>query len=142
MVIIVVREVESAVVIVVIHILIYHNHRVPSVEEGVSDDGSKRRAADDEVTIDVAAIDAVVEVVGSAVVVNGSDVVRNMHVSVIVVVVGVYVGGVRHSVSRVRAMAFGMTSRIASGSGLIAIVYITAAFCAGTAHRLGLCLAL
>ena len=142
LVIVVVREVESAVVIVVIHVLVNHNHRIPSVKERVGDDSSEGRAADHEMTIDVAAIDAVVEVVGSAVVVNRSDVVRNMHVSVIVVVVGVYVGGVRHSVSGIRAVAFGMTSRMTSGSGLIAIVYIIAAFCAGTVYRLGLCLTL
>ena len=142
MVIIVVRKVESAVVIVVIHIFIDYNHGFPSVEERVGDDGSKRRAADHEATVDVAAIDAVVEVIGSTVVVNGSDVVRNMHIAVVVVMIRVYVGGVGNSVSGVRAVTFGMTSR--GGlvvTGIVAASVVVTAI-AGTADRLRLCLTL
>lgn len=137
MVIIVVRKVESAVVVVVIHVFIDHNYRIPGVEERVGDDGSKGRTADYEATVDVAAIDAVVEVVGSAVIIDRSDVVRNVNVSVVVVVIRVYVGGVR-PVSGVRSMAVGMTS----GSGLTAVAHIAVSFCAGTVYRLRLCLAL
>ena len=137
MVIIVVREVESAVVIVVIYIFIDYNHGFPSVEESVGDDGSKRRAADYEATVDVAAIDAVVEVVGHAMVINRSDMVRDVHIAVIVVVIRVYVGCVRNSMSVVRAVTFGMTSR----GGLVATGVVVAAI-ARTADRLRLCLTL
>ena len=118
LVIIVVRKVECAVIVVVIHIFIDHNHRAPGVEERVGDDGPKRRAADYEATVDVAAIDAVVEVVGSAVIIDRSDVVRNVNVAVVVVVIRVYVGSVRHSVSGIRAVSV----RVTSGSGLVPIV--------------------
>ena len=138
MVIIVVREVESAVVIVVIYIFIDYNHGFPSVEESVGDDGSKRRAADYEATVDVAAIDAVVEVVRSAVVVNRSDVVRDMHIAVVVVVIRVYVWGVRYSVSVIRTM----TIRVTALTGLAPVSSIGIPFCAGTAYRLRLCLTL
>ena len=111
MVIIVVREVKSAIIIVVIHVIVHHDYGSPSVEESVGDDGSDRRTADDVVTIDVAAVNTVVEVVGSAVKVNGADVMRHVHISVIVVVVRVYVRGVGYSVSGIRTVAFGMTSR-------------------------------
>ena len=137
MVIVVVREVESAVVIVVIHILIDYNHGSPSVEERVGDDGSKRRAADYEATVDVAAIDAVVEVVGYAVVIDRSDVVRNVHIAVVVVMIRVYIRGVRHSVSGVRTVSFGMSSR----SGLVATSVVVGAI-ARTSDRLRLCLTL
>ena len=138
LVIIVVRKVESAVIVVVIHIFIDHNYRAPGVEERVCDDGSERRAADYEATVDVAAIDAVVEVVGSAVVVNRSDVVRDVHIAVVVVVIRVYVWDVRYSVSVVRTM----TIRVTALTGLVPVSSIGIPFCARTAHRLGLCLAL
>ena len=145
LVIVVVREVESAVVIVVIHILIDYNHGSPSVEERVGDDGSKRRTADYEATVDVAAIDAVVEVVGYAVVIDRSDVVRNMHIAVVVVVIRVYIGGVRYSVSRVRTVTvtIGMPSRsglVAPGIVIASSVVVSAI--ARTRNRLRLCLTL
>ena len=145
MVIIVVREVESAVVIVVVHILIDYNHGSPSVEERVGDDGSERRTADYVATVDVAAIDAVVEVVGYTVVIDRSDVVRNVHIAVVVVVVRVYVGGVRHSVSRIRAvtLTIGMSSR--SGlvaTGIVVATSVVVPAIARTRDRLRLCLTL
>lgn len=108
------------------------------MEKSVGDDGSEGRTADHEVTIDVAAIDTVVEIVGGAVIIDRSDMVRDMHVSVIVVVIRVYVGGVGHSVSRIRAVAIGMTS----GSRLVTIASVGIAFGAGTAYGLRLCLTL
>jgi len=138
LVIIVVREVESTIVVVVIHVFIDYNHGAPSVEERVCDDGSKGRAADYEATVDVAAIDAVVEVVGSAMVVNRSDVVRDVHIAVVVVVVRVYVWGVRYSVSVVRTM----TIRVTALTGLVPVSSIGIPFCARTAYRLRLCLTL
>ena len=136
MVIIVVREVKSAIVIVVIHILIDHNHRVPSAEEGVCDDGSKGRAADYIATVEVTAIDTIVEVVGHTMIVDRSDVVRDMHIAVIVVVIRVYVRSVRHSMS-VRAVIFRMTSRSRLAATGIAVTSI-----ARTTNRLRLCLSL
>lgn len=104
----------------------------------MGDDCSYRRAADDVVSVDVAAVNAVVEIVGGAMVVDRSDIVGNMHVPVIVVVVGVYIGGVRDSVSGVRSVASGMTAR----GRLAAVVHIIVTFCAGAVYRLGLCLTL
>jgi hypothetical protein len=95
LVIIVVWEVKSAIVVVVVDIVVDHNHRVPGVEESVGDDSSKGRTADDIVSIEVAAVNTVVEVVGSSVIIYGSDVVRNVDMTVIVVVIRVYVGSVR-----------------------------------------------
>lgn len=143
MVIIVVREVESAVVIVVVHILIDYNYGSPSVEERVGDDGSERRTADYVATVDVAAIDAVVEVVGYTVVIDRSDVVRNVHIAVVVVVIRVYIGGVRHSVSRIRAVSIGMSSR--SGlvaTGIVVATSVVVSAIARTRDRLRLCLTL
>jgi len=68
-----------------------YDHRSPGVEEVVCDDSSDRRAADHIVSIDVAAEDTVVEVVGHAVIVNRTDVVRNRHVMTEVVVVRVHI---------------------------------------------------
>jgi len=145
LVIIVVREVESAVVIVVVHILIDYNHGSPSVEERVGDDGSERRTADYVATVDVAAIDAVVEVVGYTVVIDRSDVVRDVHIAVVVVVIRVYIGGVRHSVSRIRAVTvtIGMSSR--SGlvaTGIVVATSVVVSAIARTRDRLRLCLTL
>ena len=95
MVILLIREVKSAIIVVVADIVVNHDYGSPGVEDGVGDDGSKGRTADHVIAIDVAAIDTVVEVVGDAVVVNRSDMMRNMHVVVVVVVVRVYVGVVR-----------------------------------------------
>lgn len=145
MVIIVVGEVKSAIIIVVVDVSVDHNHRVPGVEEAVGDDGSEGRTADDVVTIDVAAVNTVVEVVGDAVVVNRSDVVRNVHIAVVVVVVRVYIGGVRYSRTVVRAVSFRMSSGMSSGlsgtSGLVAAGIVVAVI-AGTGHRLRLSLTL
>jgi uncharacterized membrane protein len=95
LIIISVGEVKSAIIVVVSYIVVNHNHGSPSVENGVGDDGSERRAADDVVSIDIAAVNAVVEVVGYTIVVNRSDVSGNVDVAVVVVVVRVYVGSVR-----------------------------------------------
>ena len=105
LVIVVVREVKSAVVIVVFYVVVDYHYGFPGVEDGVCDDGSERRAADNVVSVDVAAEDAVVEVVGSSVVVYRSYVVRDVHVVVVVVVVRVHVRVVRgRTVSVVRAV--------------------------------------
>ena len=144
LVIIVVGEVESAIVVVVVDVFVDHNHRVPSVEEAVGDDGSEGRTADDVATIDVAAVNTVVEVVGDAVVVNRSDVVRNVHIAVVVVVVRVYIGGVRYSRTVVRAVSVRMSSRssgLSGTSGLVAAGIVVAVI-AGTGHRLRLSLTL
>lgn len=129
LVIIVVGEVKSAIIVVVVDFVVHHNYRVPGVEEIVGDDGSEGRTADDVVAIDVAAINAVVEIVGYTVIVNRSDVVRDVHMTVVVVVVRVYVGDVRHSVSVLRTVSL----RISSG---LAASCIVAAFVAGTGYRL------
>ena len=151
LVIIVVWEVKSAIVVVVVDIVVDHNHRVPGVEESVGDDSSKGRAADHVVTIEVAAEDTIVEVVGSSVVVYRSDVVRDMHVSVVVVVVRVYVGSVR-SRAGVRAVtvrmsarvstviASGLSARMSARTGLVTASVVAVASIAGTADRLRLCL--
>ena len=119
MVIILVGEVKSAIVVVVADIVVDHDHRSPGVEEAVGDDGSEGRTADDVVAIDVAAIDTVVEVVGDTVVVDRSDVVRDMHVTVVVVVVRVYVGIVRGgAVSGTRARAVSGASVLVITTGV------------------------
>ena len=61
------------------------------MEEAVGNHGSDRRAADYVVTIEIAAEEAVVEVVGHAVIVNRTDVVRDVHVVAEVVVVRVHI---------------------------------------------------
>ena len=137
LVIIVVWEVKSAIIIVVIHIVVHHHDGAPSVEEGVGYDSSKRRAANDVVTIEIAAVNTVVEVVGDAIVVNRSDVMRNTHMSVIVVVVRVYVRGVRSAVTMVSVVTIRMSSRLSSVTGLVATC-ISVSFVAGTRHRLRL----
>lgn len=129
LVIILVGEVKSAIVVVVADIVVDHDHRFPGVEEAVGDDGSEGRTADDVVAIDVAAIDTVVEVVGDTVVVDRSDVVRDMHVTVVVVVVWVYIGGVGHSGTVSRAVSGTVTSGLAATGIVVAIV-------AGTGDRL------
>jgi hypothetical protein len=110
LVIIVVWEVKSAIIIVVIDIVVNHNHRTPGAEESVGDDSSKGRTADDVVSIEVAAVNTVVEVVGSSVVIYGSDVMRDVDMTVIVVVIRVYIGGVRCA-AVVRTVTLRMSSR-------------------------------
>jgi hypothetical protein len=141
LVIIVVGEVKSTIIIVVIHVVIDHYNRAPSVEEGVGDDSSKRRAADDVVTIDIAAVGAVIEVVGHAIVIYGSDVVRNVDVVVVVMVIRVYVRSVRGAVTMMRVVTFRMSARVSSLS-VMATAGIPIAFIAGTRHRLRLCFSL
>ena len=142
LVIIVVGEVKSAIVVVVVDVFVDHNHRVPGVEEAVGDDSSEGRTADDVATIDVAAVNTVVEIVGDAVIVNRSDVVRNVHIAVVVVVVRVYVRSVRCSRTVVRAVSSGMSySGLSGTSGLVA-AGVVVAFIAGTGHRLRLSLTL
>lgn len=68
-----------------------HDHGMPGVEDAVGDHCSDRRAADYIVPIDVAAEDAIVEVVGQAMIVDRADVARNMHVISKVVVIRVHV---------------------------------------------------
>ena len=92
------RGVKCAIIVVISHISIDDHHRAPSAEDGVSYDSSDRRAADDIVSVDVAAVNAVVEVVGNAVIVNGTDTVRNVHVVTKGVVVRVYVRRSKRSV--------------------------------------------
>ena len=121
LVIIAVGEVKSTIVVVVGDIVVNHNYRFPAIEDCVGDDGSKGRAADDVVAIDVAAIDAVVEVVRHSVVVNRSDVVRDVHVAVIVVVVRVHVGSVRGG-SRSRSVSRSMFSGTSGLSVVTAFV--------------------
>jgi hypothetical protein len=110
LVIIVVREVKSAIIVVVVDIVVDHNHGVPGAEERVSNDCSKGRTADDVVSIEVAAVNTVVEVVGSSVVIYGSDVMRNVDMTVIVVVIRVYVGSVS-SGAVMRTVTLWMSSR-------------------------------
>ena len=124
LVIIVLGEVESAVIVVVVHIFVHHNYRAPGVEDGVGYDGSKGRTADDVATVDVAAVDAVVEVVGDAVIVDRSDVVRDVNVGVVVVVVGVHIRGVRRS-AIVRTMI----------SMFVIVVYIAVSLVTRTGHN-------
>ena len=142
MVIIAVGEVKSAIIIVVRHIVVNHDYGSPGVEDGVGDDGSKGRTADHVVAIDVAAIDTVVEVVGDATVVNRSDMMRDMHVIVIVVVVRVYVGGVGRISSGISS---GMSSGVSSGmvaaglsvtAGLVTSAGVVTGIRAGGRHRL------
>lgn len=123
MVIIVVREVKSAIVVVVSDVVVDHNHGSPGVEKGVGDDGSEGRAADDVVSVHVAAVDSVVEVVGSAVVVNRSYTRGDVHVAVVVVVVRVYVGVVR---GRASVMS-GISMSVASS--FVVVVAVLASSC-------------
>ena len=140
MVILLIREVKSAIIIVVRYIVVDHDYGFPGVEDHVGNHSSKGRAADHVVAIDVAAEDAVVEVVGNSVVVNRSDVTRNVHVAVVVVVVRVYVGVMR-SGTRVRAVTVRVSSGMSARAGIIATIVIVA-FVAGTTDRLRLCLTL
>ena len=148
LVIIAVGEVKSAIVVVVGYIVVNHDHGFPGVEDGVGDDGSKRRAADDVVAIEVAAVNTVVEVVGSSVVVNRSDVMGHVHVIVIVVVVRVYVGCVgcvssgtcartsgMSGTSRMSGIAAGLSTGVVAAGTVVTLV-------AGTRHRLRLSYAL
>jgi hypothetical protein len=140
LVIIAVGEVKSAIIVVVRDIVVDHNYGFPGVEDRVGDDGSKGRAAYDVVAIDVAAIDAVVEVVGHSVVVNRSDVMRDVDVVVVVVVIRVYVGRVRgvtgaRTVIRTMTVIVGVSSR--GGLGRVGGDSI-----AGCTYRLRLCHAL
>jgi len=148
LVIIVVGEVKSAIIIVVSDIVVNHDYGFPGIEDRVGDDGSKGRTADHVVAIHVAAEGAVVEVVGNSVVVNRSDVMRDMNMTVIVVVVRVYVGVVG-SRAVIRAVTIRVSARVsavvasvvASGlssrTGLVTTVVVASV--AGTADRLRLC---
>ena len=125
MVIIAVGEVKSAIVVVVSDIVVDHDYGFPGVEDRVGDDGSKGRAADDVVAIEVAAIDAVVEVVGDAVVVNRSNVTRDVNVIVVVVVIRVYVG-----VVGCRSMSGAVSRSVFSGtSGLSVVTNLCRCYC-------------
>jgi len=86
-----VQSVVGSVVVVVVDVLVDDHDRRPSVEDAVGDDGSDRRAADDVTAIDVAAENAVVEVVGDAVIVYRTDTRRDVHVVTEVVVVRVHI---------------------------------------------------
>ena len=135
LVIIAVGEVKSAIIIVVRHIVVNHDYGSPGVEDGVGDDGSERRAADDVVSIDIAAVNAVVEVVGDSVVIYRSDVMRDMHVAVVVVVIRVYVGSVGcRSVSRAMSgSVFARTSGLSVMSVfVVTVVVVGRSFVAGT----------
>ena len=142
MVIIAVREVKSAIIVVVSDVVVNHDYGSPGVENGVGDDGSKGRTADHIVAIEVAGIDTVVEVVGDAVVVNRSDAGRNVHVLVVVVVIRVYVGSVGVSSGAcARASRSGMTgiSRM-TGVAARSSTAVVVALVAGASHRLRLSL--
>jgi hypothetical protein len=142
LVIIAVWEVKSAIIVVVSDVVVNHNYGSPGVENGVGDDGSKGRTADHIVAIEVAGINTVVEVVGDTVVVNRSDMVRNMYVIVIVVVIRVYVGSVgvtsgacartsRSGMTGISRMT-GIAARLSAAVGIVATVTLVA----GTCHRL------
>lgn len=92
------RGVKCAIIVVICHISVNDHHGAPGVEDGMCDDSSYRRAADDIVSVDVAAVNTVVEVVGDTVIVNGADTVRNVHVVTERVVVRVYIGRGERSV--------------------------------------------
>ena len=67
-------------------------------------------------------------------VVNRSDVVRDVHIAVVVVVIRVYVRGVRHAVSVVRAVVSVVTRSV------LVVTGVAVAFIARTADRLRLCM--
>lgn len=69
-----------------------YDYRLPSVEDAVGNHGTNRRAADYIVAIDIAAEEAIVEVVWHTMIVNRTDVARNRHVMTEVVVVRVHIG--------------------------------------------------
>lgn len=83
--------IKCSIIVVVGDVLIDDDYGVPSVEEGVGNNGSYRRAADDIHSIDIATIDTVVEVVGDAMEVYRTDVTRNIVMVSKVVVVGVHI---------------------------------------------------
>jgi len=88
------------------------DYRIPGVEDAVGDDSSDRRAANHIVSVEIAAKDAVVEVVGHAVIVHRADVARDGHVVTEVVVIRVHVR------SRFRAVSRGTCMTIVLRSGL------------------------
>ncbi len=77
-----IRFVEGSIVVVVVHVLINDDNRMPCVEEVIGDNCTKRGTADDVAAIDIAAEVAVIEVVGSVVVIYGACMRWNMRVMV------------------------------------------------------------
>ena len=115
LVIIVVREVKSAIIVVVSDVVVKHDHGSPGVEQSVGDNSSEGRAADDVVSVDMAAVHSVVEIVGSSVVVNRFHTRGDVDMAVVVVVIRVYVGVVRGGTAGVRTVC-------TRGSGIVAAV--------------------
>lgn len=114
-----------------------YNHRSPGVEDAVSDDSSDRRTADHVVPIDVAAEDAVVEVVGHAVIVNRADVVRNAHVVTEVVVIRVHVGSGLRSGSSTRSTCVSVVlrNRLRTGLSMLGIASLGIVIGRGCSRR-------
>ena len=77
-----IRFVEGSIVVVVIHVLVNYDNRTPGVEEVIGDNCTNRGAADDVAAINVAAEVAVIEVVGSVVVIYGACMRWNVRVVV------------------------------------------------------------
>lgn len=120
------QSVVCSVVVVVVNVLVDDDDGRPGVEDTVSDDGSDRRAADDVTAIDVAAEDAVVEVVGDAVIVYWTDTRRNIHVVTEVVIVRVHIRmRFRTVVVVVSGLRLRMTLLIVS-SGSVSIATVVA----------------
>ena len=105
------------------------------MEDAVGDDGSDRRTADHVVPIDVAAEDAVVEVVGHAVIVNRTDVVRNAHVVTEVVVIRVHIGSGLRSGARGTGVAVVLRSRLRTSLTMFVVASLRVVSGRGSSRR-------
>lgn len=114
-----------------------HDHRSPGVEDAVGNHGSDRRTADDVVTIDIAAEDAVVEVVGHAVIVNRTDVMRDSHVVTEVVVIRVHIRCRLRCRCRTGVASVVLRSRLRAGmsTACVASLCIIGGICRSSGRR-------
>ena len=107
------------------------------MEDAVGNHGPDRRTADDVVAIDIAAENAVVEVVGHAVIVHRADMTRNDHVVSEVVVIRVHVRSGLRCMTRGTSVTIVLRSLLWSGlsTACIASLCIISGICCSSGRR-------